>query len=640
MESTTLITFMLQHPTARKVELFGSWDNFSEPYSMELDRQRGRDFWTGCHSFRNIICDGDEDGIHEKRSGGLKMGGTYWYFYRIDDDEEFHDPTQETTTSCPLMPGQEMNVLEVPLDIGRFGSHSRSSSMVSLLNIVKTLNPQDRYVNPQPVVKPQPSTSVVSAKAAPPARHLPAASGADAGRADSPRRRWSASEANPESRRHQARRCLQGFARSAPTSPVEPAFALLKNPPAVRCEEREETLARRQGDFCCSGAVRSQQLVLDTAKHLELIEDEISWFTDTTSAVAQSPFKTSPGLQWPLVDLSSSSNSLLAQKLPDRQMTADLIDSFPAVPNYGPTASYIDFSRPDRSSHSQKQQKRSTTLSSQQSTSREWKGEPSLFRNLVVSQDETWTDDGVTSSTSMSEWCTDGTSRRQQHDSSFSCCLNSAKSAQLDVLAGITMNNLVPSSVARTLASNHNSIIDGAATPSFYLLPEPQPYRSEADEMHLGLQALADQYMHDRRYSPWRSEVDIPHAESAEASQGAQSDVGSPIFSSIHGDASDTCTSHRVSELRDWPLKENGLGQFHFEFEQPQQPLDLEQSFEHLSIHTANTESTNSTALPYQLPNTNPFARSKTSLEPPTSRELTQVEQFLDEFEYLGAALL
>jgi len=88
------------------------------------------------------------------------MGGTYWYFYRVDDDEEFFDPMQDTTTACPLMPGQTLNVLDVPFDVERFGAHSRSASMVSLLNIVKTLNPDDRYVNPQPASQKEKKHSV------------------------------------------------------------------------------------------------------------------------------------------------------------------------------------------------------------------------------------------------------------------------------------------------------------------------------------------------------------------------------------------------------------------------------------------------------------------------------------------------
>ena len=45
---------------------------------MELDRRRGGGYWTGCHQFHDIICDGAD--IHEPRVGGLRMGGTYWYF--------------------------------------------------------------------------------------------------------------------------------------------------------------------------------------------------------------------------------------------------------------------------------------------------------------------------------------------------------------------------------------------------------------------------------------------------------------------------------------------------------------------------------------------------------------------------------
>lgn len=99
MESTTLITFILyvqsqfnfpssltdhrsNHPNARQVELLGSWDNFSGSYAMTKDSRRGHGIWSGCHTFKDIICDGDSD-IHEARNGGLKMGGTYWYFVSL-----------------------------------------------------------------------------------------------------------------------------------------------------------------------------------------------------------------------------------------------------------------------------------------------------------------------------------------------------------------------------------------------------------------------------------------------------------------------------------------------------------------------------------------------------------------------------
>ena len=67
-------------PVAR-VELLGSWDNFRKPYPMQRDRSSGGQDWRGCHSFTDIVCDGDAlDDAEVKRDGGLKMGGTYWYY--------------------------------------------------------------------------------------------------------------------------------------------------------------------------------------------------------------------------------------------------------------------------------------------------------------------------------------------------------------------------------------------------------------------------------------------------------------------------------------------------------------------------------------------------------------------------------
>ena len=63
----------------QSVLLVGSWDNFSKTYSMERDIRRDRGQWRGCHSFKDIICDGDK-GLAAKRNGGLKMGQTYYYY--------------------------------------------------------------------------------------------------------------------------------------------------------------------------------------------------------------------------------------------------------------------------------------------------------------------------------------------------------------------------------------------------------------------------------------------------------------------------------------------------------------------------------------------------------------------------------
>lgn len=47
---------------------------------MQKDSRTGRGHWRGCHSFQNIICDGDSLNATESRDGGLKMGGKYWYY--------------------------------------------------------------------------------------------------------------------------------------------------------------------------------------------------------------------------------------------------------------------------------------------------------------------------------------------------------------------------------------------------------------------------------------------------------------------------------------------------------------------------------------------------------------------------------
>lgn len=64
-----------------RVDLLGSWDNFTKPYPMQRDKSVSSRNWRGCHSFSDIVCDGDivaMDG--STRSGGLQMGGTYWYY--------------------------------------------------------------------------------------------------------------------------------------------------------------------------------------------------------------------------------------------------------------------------------------------------------------------------------------------------------------------------------------------------------------------------------------------------------------------------------------------------------------------------------------------------------------------------------
>ncbi|OTA98927.1 hypothetical protein M426DRAFT_68830, partial [Hypoxylon sp. CI-4A] len=114
---------------------------------MERDIRRDRTQWRGCHTFNNIICDGDQVG-DQNRSGGLKMGQTYYYYYELDGSTETHDPSMPTTNACPYLPGQTVNTLDVPHE--RL-SRIRSASTNSLRTAdFKTMNPKDRFMTPRP----------------------------------------------------------------------------------------------------------------------------------------------------------------------------------------------------------------------------------------------------------------------------------------------------------------------------------------------------------------------------------------------------------------------------------------------------------------------------------------------------------
>ncbi|KAI5197847.1 hypothetical protein AUEXF2481DRAFT_3270 [Aureobasidium subglaciale EXF-2481] len=148
MDSTTLVTFLYKsRPEVRTVELFGSWDNFSRPYRMQSDGHRGRGVWTGCHSFENIICDGDRINHLRPRNGALRQGGTYWYYYKVDDSEEACDTATSTTYACPLLPGQMVNVLEIPIEVIEAPQRvcSASADLPTTMVMPMTINPEDRY---------------------------------------------------------------------------------------------------------------------------------------------------------------------------------------------------------------------------------------------------------------------------------------------------------------------------------------------------------------------------------------------------------------------------------------------------------------------------------------------------------------
>ncbi|KAI1190555.1 hypothetical protein F5B17DRAFT_62693 [Nemania serpens] len=109
---------------------------------MERDSRRDQGEWRGCHKFDKIICDGDIPAGPERR-GGLKMGQRYYYYYEVDGSTETHNPSLPTTTTCPYLPGQTVNTLDVPLERR---TRLKSASMNSLRNAdFKTMDPADRF---------------------------------------------------------------------------------------------------------------------------------------------------------------------------------------------------------------------------------------------------------------------------------------------------------------------------------------------------------------------------------------------------------------------------------------------------------------------------------------------------------------
>jgi hypothetical protein len=155
--------------------------------------------------------------------------------------------------------------------------------------------------------------------------------------------------------------------------------------------------------------------------------------------------------------------------------------------------------------------------------------------------------------------------------------------------------------------------------------------------MEAALQALHEQYSHPSKweFASRHAEVDIPLPESPDSETDAVGlDSHSPTFSSIRGGTSGACTPHRLSELPDWPLRPSFAG--------PSFDFDLNNGIENLSNH-ARTVSTTSTTMPYSLPSGfegNPFAEKRIEGQDVEPRSMTQMEQLLDEFDYLGAALI
>lgn len=154
------------------------------------------------------------------------------------------------------------------------------------------------------------------------------------------------------------------------------------------------------------------------------------------------------------------------------------------------------------------------------------------------------------------------------------------------------------------------------------LMTEPLFFQSDSAGMQAALESLNLKY----KPSVDQPDFDVPLPELPTFAE-TQIDVEaqSPTFSSVKGGNSGISTPTRYSGPPEWPLQNAELG------------VNFNRSFEKLSIHARSVSAT-STAM-YSLPLI-PFATEKSHEMGPEFRQLSQMEQLLDEFEYLGAALL
>ncbi|KAJ4422442.1 hypothetical protein N0V82_002892 [Gnomoniopsis sp. IMI 355080] len=113
---------------------------------MERDARRDRGQWRGCHSFKGIVCDGDRPGT-SSRNGGLKMGQPYYFYYELDGTHETHDTSLPSTSACPYLPGQTVNVMVVP---DEQSDRKRSASLGSIhYDDFMTMDPGDKFSAPR-----------------------------------------------------------------------------------------------------------------------------------------------------------------------------------------------------------------------------------------------------------------------------------------------------------------------------------------------------------------------------------------------------------------------------------------------------------------------------------------------------------
>lgn len=69
--------------------------------------------------------------------------------YQLDNEIDFHNSAEPSTTSCPLLPGQLVNVLHMPFHLSNGHHKSRNGSVSSTSSDLRTMNPEDKFLNPR-----------------------------------------------------------------------------------------------------------------------------------------------------------------------------------------------------------------------------------------------------------------------------------------------------------------------------------------------------------------------------------------------------------------------------------------------------------------------------------------------------------
>ena len=73
--------------------------------------------------------------------------------YRLNGDDEFCDPTEPHTTACPFLPGQDVNVLDVPIE-NIDDTVPFPGSDIPWSSVAHTLDPQDKFLELRPAPLP------------------------------------------------------------------------------------------------------------------------------------------------------------------------------------------------------------------------------------------------------------------------------------------------------------------------------------------------------------------------------------------------------------------------------------------------------------------------------------------------------